>query len=160
MGFLSGCAQVLIPVFDEACDGSSSNNFSSSVLIGYRRVVVLVSLTATSNIWFSLTSQRYIGLLKSFCGGVRRQLCAGWAQVRSTVVAARFSWIGTLYWPYPGQINAWFGFAGDVWPLLVLFVRVGRCFETLSELFLADGADLVEPSDCGGGCCVCLSVDT
>ncbi|KAF2554256.1 hypothetical protein F2Q68_00035155 [Brassica cretica] len=65
-GFLSGCAHVLIPVFDEACDGSSSNNFSSSVLIGYGRVVVLVSLTATSNIWFSLTSQLYIEVVSSF----------------------------------------------------------------------------------------------
>ncbi|KAL0656505.1 hypothetical protein Bca4012_077089 [Brassica carinata] len=71
-GFWSGCAHVLIPVFDEACDGSSSNKFSSSVLIGYGRVVVLVSLTTTSSIWFSLTSQCYIGLLKSFCCGVRR----------------------------------------------------------------------------------------
>ena len=62
-------------------------------------------------------------------------MCAGWAQVRSTVVATRFAWIGTLYRPYPGQIIAWFGFVGDVWPLLVLFVHVGRCFEALSKLF-------------------------
>lgn len=69
-GFWSGCALVLIPVFAEACDGSSSNNFSSSVLVGYGCVVVLVSLTATSSVCFSLTSQRYIGMLKSLCGGV------------------------------------------------------------------------------------------
>ncbi|KAF3485915.1 hypothetical protein F2Q69_00054250 [Brassica cretica] len=73
-GFWSGCALVLIPVFAEACDGSSSNNFSSSVLVGYGCVV----------------------------------LCAGWAQVRSTVVATRFAWTGTLYRP---------------------------CFEALSKLF-------------------------
>ncbi|KAF2551097.1 hypothetical protein F2Q68_00035168 [Brassica cretica] len=70
-GFWSGCALVLIPVFAEACDGSSSNNFSSSVLVGYGR------------------------------------LCAGWAQVRSTVVATRFAWTGTLYRPSQQAVLRW-----------------------------------------------------
>ncbi|KAF8089145.1 hypothetical protein N665_0516s0003 [Sinapis alba] len=49
-----------------ASDGSSSTSFSSSVLSDYGRVVVLVSLTATSSVWSSLTSQRYLVLLEFF----------------------------------------------------------------------------------------------
>ncbi|KAG5404261.1 hypothetical protein IGI04_010380 [Brassica rapa subsp. trilocularis] len=49
-GFGLGCALVLNLVAAEASDGSSSTNFSRSVLDGYGRVVVLVSLTASSNV--------------------------------------------------------------------------------------------------------------
>ncbi|KAF2544206.1 hypothetical protein F2Q68_00028614 [Brassica cretica] len=68
-GFGLGCALVFNPAAAEASDGSSSTNFSRSVLDGYRPVVVLVSLTASSNVRSLLTSQHHLGLLESSCGG-------------------------------------------------------------------------------------------
>ena len=68
-GFGLGCALVLNLVAAEASDGSSSTNFSRSVLDGYGRVVVLVSLTASSNVRSLPTSQHHLGSLESSCGG-------------------------------------------------------------------------------------------
>ncbi|CAN6930925.1 unnamed protein product [Brassica oleracea var. botrytis] len=57
-------AHVLHSVLAGAGDGFSSSSFSSSVLDGYGRVVVLVSLTVTISVRSLLTSQHYLGLLE------------------------------------------------------------------------------------------------
>ncbi|KAL0805311.1 hypothetical protein Bca101_097802 [Brassica carinata] len=63
-GFRWDLALVLHSILVEASDGSSSSNYSSSVLDGFERVVVFVLLTATSNVRPSLTSQHYMGLIE------------------------------------------------------------------------------------------------
>ncbi|CAN7049424.1 unnamed protein product [Brassica rapa subsp. trilocularis] len=61
-----GCklAHVLHSILVGASDGFSSSSFSSSVLDGYERVVVLVSLTVTISVRSPLTCQHYLGLLE------------------------------------------------------------------------------------------------
>ncbi|KAF3552421.1 hypothetical protein DY000_02008920 [Brassica cretica] len=63
-GFRLGISLVLHSILAGASDGFSSSSFSSSVLVGYGRVMVLVSLTVTACVWSSLTSQHYMGLLE------------------------------------------------------------------------------------------------
>lgn len=58
------CAIVLISVIALASDGSKITNFSLSVPDSFGRVVVLVSLTATSSVRPSLTSQHLTGLFE------------------------------------------------------------------------------------------------
>ncbi|KAL0646834.1 hypothetical protein Bca4012_045125 [Brassica carinata] len=62
--FYHGGGLVLHSILAGASDGFSSSSFSSSVLDGYGRVMVLVSLTVTACVWSSLTSQHYMGLLE------------------------------------------------------------------------------------------------
>ncbi|CAF2171469.1 hypothetical protein BRARA_G01713 [Brassica rapa] len=57
-------AHGLHSVLAGASDGFRSSSFSSSVLDGYGRVVVLVSLTVTISVRSPLTSQHYLGLLE------------------------------------------------------------------------------------------------
>ncbi|KAL0642453.1 hypothetical protein Bca4012_040743 [Brassica carinata] len=63
-GFRLGISLVLHSILAGASDGFSSSSFSSSVLDGYGRVMVLVSLTVTACVLSSLTSQHYMGLLE------------------------------------------------------------------------------------------------
>ncbi|KAG5411634.1 hypothetical protein IGI04_007953 [Brassica rapa subsp. trilocularis] len=63
-GFRLGISLVLHFMLAGASDGFSSSSFSSSVLDGYRRVMVLVFLTVTACVRSSLTSQHYMGLLE------------------------------------------------------------------------------------------------
>ena len=65
-GFRLGISLVLHSILAGASDGFSSSSFSSSVLDGYGRVMVLVSLTVTACVRSSLTSQNYMGLLELF----------------------------------------------------------------------------------------------
>ncbi|CAG7895427.1 unnamed protein product [Brassica rapa] len=63
-GFRLGISLVLHFMLAGASDGFSSSSFSSSVLDGYGRVMVLVSLTVTACVRSSLTSQHYMGLFE------------------------------------------------------------------------------------------------
>ncbi|KAG2243345.1 hypothetical protein Bca52824_094810 [Brassica carinata] len=63
-GFRLGISLVLHSILAGASDDFSSSSFSSSVLDGYGRVMVLVSLTVTACVRSSFTSQHYMGLLK------------------------------------------------------------------------------------------------
>ena len=63
-GFRLGISLVLHFMLAGASDGFSSSSFSSSVLDGYGRVMVLVSLTVTISVRSPLTSQHYLGLLE------------------------------------------------------------------------------------------------
>lgn len=58
------CALDLIYVIVLASDGSNITNFSLSVTDSFGRVVFLVSLTATSSVRPSLTSQHLTGLFE------------------------------------------------------------------------------------------------
>ncbi|KAF2554098.1 hypothetical protein F2Q68_00037216 [Brassica cretica] len=63
-GFRLGISLVLHSILAGASDDFSSSSFSSSVLDGYGRVMVLVSLTVTACVRSSFTSQHYMDLLK------------------------------------------------------------------------------------------------
>ncbi|KAL0662574.1 hypothetical protein Bca4012_099411 [Brassica carinata] len=104
-GFRWDLALVLHSILVEASDGSSSSNYSSSVLDGFERVVVFVLLTATSNVRPSLTSQHYMGLIELLVVVCEAIVCR----------------MGSGY--------------GVRKPLILLLVRVGMCFDALGELF-------------------------
>ncbi|KAF2586070.1 hypothetical protein F2Q70_00036947 [Brassica cretica] len=122
-------------------------NFGLSVLDGYRHVVVLVSLIATSNARSPLTSQYLIGFLSLFWWGAGSCVQV-WAPIRDCGGGSLFCTSAPLRYVQRRGLGFGVGVCSAAEELLLRFSMVRRVW----VLFFSSGCVLVGPIATAAGC--------